>query len=351
MATASSTTLELLRRLEARFGQDEGEKVWHDALWRNDPDTSTVIPNADASPAPEVLIAPPVHPSDAQRDLPSPPNVDLGADGALIKSLVAELGLPKTGSYAVAVSPSKTDNGHAMFLGAPQSGISAPPVMWEVGLQAPGIDCGGGAVPGAGPFLILGRCKSHAWTIVSGNAGDTVDDVVENRTGAGYSVDGTETPFEQRTEHFLIRTTNIADFASFDPSNPTLQTQFDELDKTFLRTRHGPVFATDDNHAWAREYSQQGHEIDNLASLFDLTAAQTLDEAVLQLKKVRGRFTSPTRTKSATSRTGSLGGTPCTRTDSIRGFPLRARPRRTGPRSSRRTRTRMCGTRSKDFSR
>src|SRR4029079_12770566 len=126
---------------------------------------------------------------------------------------------PKLGSYAVAVSPDRSTTGHALFLGAPQSGVTAPPVVWEVGLDAPGIHCGGGAVPGAGPFLILGRCKTHAWSIVSGNAGDTVDDVVEERSGGSdYMVDDVPTPFESRSEHFLVRTTNIADFPNFDPS-------------------------------------------------------------------------------------------------------------------------------------
>jgi penicillin amidase len=140
-------------------------------------------------------------------------------------------------------------------------------------MHAPGIDCAGGAVPGAGPFIIMGRCRHHAFSVVAGVAGDTVDVVVEQRSGDGYVYDGAVEPFERRTETFTVR--------GIDPTFPpeTVPVSYRTETHEFLRSRHGPVFDLLDDVAYARKRAQEGHIIDNLTSLFHLTTAQTYAEA------------------------------------------------------------------------
>lgn len=263
-------------------GEGEGENAallrnlgdddrWREALWMNDPDTSTVIPNADAPPKPDGVGHVPDEIPDEQRGFNPVPIASAAADADLMTRVVRDLGLPKLGSYAVAVGDELTQGEGTMFIGAPQSGVTLPPVVWEVGLHAPGIDCAGGAVPGAGPFLVMGRCDHHAFTIVAGVAGDTVDVVVEKLSGDGYEYDGATERFETRTERFVVRQTPT------DPDEPPPAPQI--FIEEFRRTRHGPVYEDDGQFAYVNKRAQDGHVIDNLTSLFHLTTAQTLAEA------------------------------------------------------------------------
>ncbi len=254
----------------------EADGIWDDTLWINDPDATPVIPDSDAPPAPSILTSPPGTPPPSQLaflDLPLPMAMTQSQD-ALLGRVMDDAALPKLGSYGVAIGPSQSASGNAMLLGAPQSGIAAPPLVWEVGMHAPGIDCAGAAVPGAGPFLVNGTCSHHAWTIVAGSAGDQVDVVIEQLSDVDnfYIYDDDARPFVRRTEQFLVRNTN--------PTSPTVP-EFTTEEREFQRSLHGTVFSTDPDNdvAYVRKRAQEGHVLDNLASLFHLTEAQTIDEA------------------------------------------------------------------------
>jgi len=92
----------------------------------------------------------------------------------------------RTGSYCVAVGPSRSADHHAMLLGGPQMGLRVPSIVHEMSIEAPGLSTVGMDIPGV-PGIIIGRTKSFAWSITSGVA-DTEDVFFYRLDGSKYRV-------------------------------------------------------------------------------------------------------------------------------------------------------------------
>ncbi len=123
------------------------------------------------------------------------------------------------GSNNWAVSPRRTQAGHALLSGDPHLQLTLPSIWYEVHLSVPGvIDTYGVTIPG-GPIVPIGFNRSMAWTAT--NTGADVLDYYEEkvddaRRPTKYEVDGVWKPLELRIEvirgrggRFVLRTDTI----------------------------------------------------------------------------------------------------------------------------------------------
>lgn len=266
----------------------DADDVWDDVMWSLDPEAVSVIPDADAAAVPDGLeradrVRP--HPDQlalAERD-PDPglSEVEAAMRSQLdaLREAMDQLPVPKVGSYAVALGAEQTASGGGLLLGAPQAGMTFPSTFHEVGIQTPGWECQGMTVPGLGPMVGIGWCNGHAWTLVAGNAGDQVDVYVETldpEDPGRYLHDGESHEFRERTETFLVKS--------------TLDGELDLRQETFEYSRHGAVFARDEEAgvAYTTRRAQDGRSVANYEGLHLLN---TSPDGVTQIMDGLDAFT------------------------------------------------------------
>jgi penicillin amidase len=283
--------------LQARYGED-ADAVWDDIRWSFDARTPTVIAREDAPRRPDGVALP---------DVPHPDQLALAQRGALaqaadalgdqldaVRQALAAVPVPRVGSYAVALAGDKTASGGALLLGSPQAGMTFPSTFHEVSVSVPGWNCQGMTVPGLGPFIGIGWCNDHAWTLVAGNAGDQVDVYVESLDPADprrYLFDGRSVAFRTRTERFLIKS--------------TLSQQVQVRSETFRYSEHGAVFLDDAEAgvAYTTRRAQAGRFAKNLEGLYHLN---TSDEGVAGILARPELFTA-TYNATYADRDGNIG--------------------------------------------
>jgi acyl-homoserine lactone acylase PvdQ len=149
--------------------------MFNDARWINDPTAPTTVPGpprraaarASAARADGALLH-------AAASLPLISRVGLAKAAAalsadrrtILATGVTMRVLSHGGSNAIAVSPSRSADGHALLWGAPQEGFGTPSVDGEEYLRAPGYRAGGMYITGE-PFILIGRNSTIAWTTTS----------------------------------------------------------------------------------------------------------------------------------------------------------------------------------------
>ena len=105
---------------------------------------------------------------------PQPPFADLMSVLTLELDSRERLGLEGSfvGSNAWAVSPSKSESGHALLAGDPHMGLNMAGNWYEATLSSPEYSATGVTIPGA-PFVIIGQNGSVAWSLTNMMADDT----------------------------------------------------------------------------------------------------------------------------------------------------------------------------------
>ncbi len=243
--------------LTEAYGLEEGYAIFNDVVWNNDPAAPVTIPPPTAARAQATYALPELPRTD--------PALVLAARDRFqrVKDHLTELGVPSgLGSYAWAVTPSRTANGYALLLGGPQMGFPTPHIAFEVGLHAPGIDVVGMAFAGA-PAVLIGTNEEVAWTSTSGIA-DQVDVYIETLNPENprqYWYDGAWRDMESRVEVINVR--------GADP-----------VEVTVYRTVHGPVFFFDENNgiAMSQRRSHWDREVQTATAFFDFDRASTVEE-------------------------------------------------------------------------
>jgi penicillin amidase len=161
----------LAQTLGTVYGQ-EGLAMFHDLRWLNDPAAQTMIPpppsgvgHLEAQSAPDIPVE-------------ALPDVRAVADALRerfegrerrLKKIGIEI---KMGSYAMAVSGSKTASGNPIIYSGPQMGFTAPAIVVEGSVRGGGLEVSGMTVPGI-PGIIVGRTPHHAWSMQVGHAHTT----------------------------------------------------------------------------------------------------------------------------------------------------------------------------------
>jgi len=161
-----------LAALQAQLGPIAGRAAFDDLRSADDP--SATAHTAAAFPYPQF------RPADSAADPTSSNTVDPAAV-ALPDSAVAlarnENGTPTMSNY-IAVAGEHTAAGHPILVGGPQSSYFAPQLLFEMELQGGGYDSRGITFPGLGPWVVIGRSRTYAWTATAGGS-DLTDQRIE----------------------------------------------------------------------------------------------------------------------------------------------------------------------------
>lgn len=263
---------QFLQRLQDRFGDADGRRLWSQLSAFDDPDAPTTVkgrtfnyqqPVRDPARSAEVLPdegslrAEPIVVGGSASDagggaaptgalpgttgVPSVPD-PAGTAGGIISSLTGLLptpsglggpiSLPRANSNALLVSAQDSKSGHPLAVFGPQVGYFSPQILMEEDIHGPTIDARGAAFAGVNMFVELGHGGDYAWSATS--AGQDIIDtfaVPTCRDDSHYEFRGQCLPVEvlQRRNTWLP---NLADQSA--PGSETLQV---------LRTKLGIVRA------------------------------------------------------------------------------------------------------------
>ena len=250
------TNLAVLKSFIAAYGPTAGYAVFNDVRWVNDPDSPVTVPTTGAFG--KNRKSPGALKSAQLAIITAPKNSEDEA-----KAAWQSLGVPiKLGSYAWAVSPSRSSSGNAMLYGGPQMGVSVPEVLHEVQLKGGnGFNVLGMAFAGVPPVLI-GRNDHLAWTSTTAT-GDNLDHYIETLcdagggAGSGFIFNGVCTAFQVRTEIINVR--------GASPVNLTV-----------LRSVHGPVVEVSGANAITQKRAHWERELESVHGFFGFDRARNI---------------------------------------------------------------------------
>ena len=259
------TNLAVLNTFIGLHGPTAGYQVFNDVRWVNDPDSPVTVPTTGAFGR-NRKIAPPLKATQLAA-------VSANAAEDEAKAAWQSLGVPtKLGSYAWAVSPSRSASGEAMLYGGPQMGFSVPEVLHEVQLKGGnGFNVLGMAFAGVPPVLI-GRNDHVAWTSTTAT-GDNVDHYIETLCdagggpGSGYLFNSVCTAFQSRVEVINVR--------GGSPVNVTV-----------LRSVHGPVVEVSGGNAITQKRAHWQREIESVHAFFGFDRARNINQFETAVRQI-----------------------------------------------------------------
>jgi penicillin amidase len=246
-----------LEELIARYGPEEGAKVFMDTHWLNDADAATTVLAEGALNAARRGRAP-------QAELPP----GLGRGLEQLEALqqgwarnLERLGLSDNpASNAIALSPQMTADGRALLLAGPQMGYSAPQISHEMGLHRGSFHTTGISFAGL-PLVAIGTTEQFAWTFTSGYS-DNSDIYVEILN-------------PENASQYLFQ----GQWLDLDCRNETIQVQgAPDVIQPVCKSVHGPVLGTAPGVAFTLKVASRGLEIQSLEALWAAQQARTIDE-------------------------------------------------------------------------
>jgi hypothetical protein len=156
------TNSNFLAKIEAKFGETEGLKVFHDLRESNDPEAPTTI----KTPFPydkEPTGPPPAGSAVIEPNSLSP---------ELVKSDQALKASRKKASNFLLVGGGNTKNGHPVAVMGPQLGYYYPEIVFQADMHGPGVDAQGIVAP-ISPYVFIGRGRDFAWSLTSATSENT----------------------------------------------------------------------------------------------------------------------------------------------------------------------------------
>lgn len=252
-------TMALIEYLKTQKVKGRELDVIDDIAWFNDPEAPTTLRREDEKGRPSVL--PFQKPTRAQTlahlaQLPPASLLELAGAVAMTtqepqRLVAANVGVANQwGSYAAAVSASRSRTGRAFLLGGPQMGHSTPSVIHEAALDIPGYRVQGMNVPGI-PMIAAGTTPHHAWTVTTG-AADIEDIFASELSGRDAYRYGQETRPVQKVA-FVRRTHEGQEFTVVQE-----------------RTHHGPVVLRTGKALFSKQSPLWKTELSGVASVFRL---------------------------------------------------------------------------------
>ncbi|GGS71693.1 penicillin acylase family protein [Streptomyces cinerochromogenes] len=192
---------------QARYGVEEGTRVWESFRERNDPEAVLTVHDGESFPYG-------AKPADAQgQALPDTGSVTreplvydrTGSAGtAAAKSTTATaaktaLGSARRGmSNALVVSGKHTAGGHPIAVFGPQTGYFAPQLLMLQEIQGPGLSARGASFAGLSMYVELGRGQDYSWSATTSGQ-DIIDSYAVElcQDDYHYLYHGTCTPMEK----------------------------------------------------------------------------------------------------------------------------------------------------------
>jgi penicillin G amidase len=247
--------------------------IFNDARWTDDLTAPTTVPGRQLSaPAPAhaarsradaaVVRAAEQLPAVSHRALARAAAAVTGDRKTILKTGIKLGVLSHGGSNAVAIAPRRSADHHALLWGAPQEGFTTPSIDGEEYLHSPGYDAGGMDITGE-PFVLIGRNANLAWTTTS-------EELVDQRIYIEHSVDFAANPPTYDWNGKQIPMTAIHETIDVAGQSP--------VSFTVLRTRDGPVVATDpaDELAFSLRFASWNRETGSLLGFSQLGADRNL---------------------------------------------------------------------------
>ncbi|AKN70161.1 penicillin acylase [Streptomyces sp. PBH53] len=224
---------------QARYGVEEGTKVWESFRERNDPEAVLTVHNGERFPYG-------TKPADPQgQALPDTGSVTTEplvydrtgsaatATAESTSATAAKTVLGSTGrgmSNALVVSGKHTAGGHPIAVFGPQTGYFAPQLLMLQEIQGPGISARGASFAGLSMYVELGRGQDYAWSATTSG-----QDIIDT-----YAVE-----LCQDDHHYLYRGTCTA-MEKIEQKNAWKPTTADgtaagSYTMRVWRTKYGPV--------------------------------------------------------------------------------------------------------------
>ncbi|HEY2397881.1 MAG TPA: penicillin acylase family protein [Solirubrobacteraceae bacterium] len=235
---------DLLARLEAKYGAEEGLKIFHDLREVNDPEAPTTT--SKAFPYDQVPSGP----------TPGSPVIDAGSPSAsaVHAAAVAKASRRKASNFLL-VGHQLSNSGNPLAVMGPQLGYFYPEIVMQADLHGGGIDAQGVIAPIA-PYVFIGRGKDFAWSLTSAGSQNTMQ-FLEKLCNPDAS------PPTRTSDHYVYKgecvpmTTVDAGELGASGSEPAHEVFFKE-------TVHGPVTGTvtvgGEPYAIAKDRSTRGRE-------------------------------------------------------------------------------------------
>ncbi|MBN2808190.1 MAG: penicillin acylase family protein [Deltaproteobacteria bacterium] len=259
----------LYQRLLGKF-PDSGTAMFADLRWSNDPQALTYIDKvarsrstapvaaAGGAAAPDVLSG----------------SADIGEATAAINTLYKRVfdnleaigANARMGSYAWAISGSKTASGNPMLYSGPQMGFSVPAIIGEGSIDAGGLTVSGmqiAAIPG----IVVGRTPHHAWSMQVGHA-HTVD----------YYLENPDSVFLDRMETIKVAGADDVTIPVFRSSHGPIVNPLPFDPASYVPSPENPIVA------W--KYSHWGMELGTIKAYLDLARAKNPEEFGSALERV-----------------------------------------------------------------
>ncbi|WP_316739865.1 penicillin acylase family protein [Streptomyces sp. MK7] len=158
---------------QAKYGVEEGTRVWESFRERNDPEAVLTVHDGRSFP----YAAKPDSPQgealpDAGSVTQEPLVYDRGGSAATTAAESASTTAAKTSlssarrgmSNALVVSGEHTASGHPVAVFGPQTGYFAPQLLLLQEIQGPGISARGASFAGLSMYVELGRGQDYAWS-------------------------------------------------------------------------------------------------------------------------------------------------------------------------------------------
>ncbi len=261
------TSAQMLTQLMAMHGPAEGQKVFADTHWLDDPETPTTVPATGA-------FGPRPHGFGGAFEMPSGLNECTSKYNQGRKAFLENLDYagirPGPASNAVVLAPKLTKDGRALLLGGPQMGFGAPQINHEVGVHGARFDVTGTQIAGL-PGVLIGVGHDYAWTITSGLTDNTdIYAEVLNATGQ-YLFNGEWLNLACRVETIHARSA---------PSQNV----------SVCETVHGPIIAMASGVAFAMKAATRGEELTSLEAWINLGRSPSVSAFDRELSKIAYNF-------------------------------------------------------------
>ncbi|HWX95915.1 MAG TPA: penicillin acylase family protein [Solirubrobacteraceae bacterium] len=235
---------DLLARLEAKFGAEEGLKIFHDLREVNDPEAPTTTTKAfpyDQVPTgatPGSLLIDPGSPSAS----------------AVHAAAVAKASRRKASNFLL-VGSQLAKGGNPLAVMGPQLGYFYPEIVMQADLHGGGIDAQGIIAP-ISPYVFIGRGKDFAWSLTSAGSQNTMQ-FLEQLCNPDAS------PPTRKSDHYVYKGECIP-MTTVD-AGEIGETKTEPAHEVFFKeTVHGPVTGTvtvgGQPYAIAKERSTRGRE-------------------------------------------------------------------------------------------
>ena len=245
----------VLQESIAQFGPVEAQKIFLDTHWTNDPTATTSVPQNSSLSAVGQGVA---------QKATLAPGIAKGLERLRSAQAGWERHVRRAGltsdskSNAIAIAPKLSADGHALLLGGPQMGYSAPQINHEMGIHGAGFEVTGINIAGL-PGIPVGVGKQHAWSLTSGVSRNNYLYVERLNAQGQYPFNGELRNLDCRIEVIAVR-----------GGSPVSQQVCESV--------HGPIVGTAPGVAFALKTAVRGLELRGVQAFHDMMRARSYDE-------------------------------------------------------------------------